>query len=162
MFTDLLFRMSDSWSDFVRDNPDLIVSDTGTGTSSPPAADEAETQKAVIRWAWSHEDSRIRLLYSVPNEGAVTARRGAKMRDMGAVAGQPDLCLPVPQGPFGALYIELKHGQNDVTCAQHRRLKALSSAGNATSVCWTAGQARAEIEMYLDNPFSFIIDTDHA
>lgn len=55
----------------------------------------------------------VDLIYHVPNGGTrgdakSAAIAGNNLKLMGAKAGVPDLCFPVPNFGFGALYVEVK------------------------------------------------------
>lgn len=63
----------------------------------------------VIRPHWRYVD----LIYHVPNGGyrgdvKSAAIAGNNLKLMGAKAGVPDLCFPLPKFGFGALYMEIK------------------------------------------------------
>ena len=95
------------------------------------------------------------------------------MAGAGLVPGNPDLCLPIPRHPYGALYIELKlpaersvvqhlrerldegtlparmntHYMHIVSqLQQHDRL---TDVGNKVIVCYTLEEAMTAMEDYL-------------
>lgn len=119
---------------------------------------EHEMQTRLFAWASSGAARRpeLALLYAVPNGGTRHQIEAARMKGAGVRAGVPDVCLPVPRGPFGALYLELKHGENDVTRAQDAWLRRLHDAGNAVTVVYSFEHATAAIDEYLTDPEHFI------
>jgi len=114
-------------------------------------AGEAAEQIKLFRWAAMNEEfvPELRLLYHVPNEGKRSAAAGARMKAEGLKAGVPDICLPVSRHGYGALYIELKYGQNRPTKAQKEMIAALQTAGNKAAIAYGAEQAREIIRNYL-------------
>ena len=115
-------------------------------------ASEAQEQRALFEWA---ERSRskypaLALMYHVPNGGSRNPIEGRNLKAQGVRAGVPDICLPVPNGRYAALYIELKRPDGGrVSEAQHGWLKALNRAGNLAVVCHGWDEARRTIEEYL-------------
>lgn len=109
-------------------------------------------------YAFSDE---VALLYHIPMGGSRTAGAGARLKRMGAVAGMPDLCLPVPRqtprsleesgedGVSGALYLEMKVGSGRPSGQQEDRIAALEEAGNVCVVVYSWEQAVETIERYL-------------
>ncbi len=62
----------------------------------------------------------------------------------------PDICLPVPKGGHGALYIELKRVKGGVLSANQKVwLDRLNQAGNRAVVCKGWEAARDTIMDYL-------------
>ena len=61
----------------------------------------------------------------------------------------PDVFLPVPQGRYHGLYIELKAGRNTTTENQRKWLDYLQKQGYYTAVCYGWQTAAELIEMYL-------------
>jgi len=112
-------------------------------------ANEHDIQRVLVKWAWAHDDPRIRALRSVPNDGPTSYAKGR-------VAGTPDLLLPVPSGSFGALWVELKRPGGDLSASQYEQLQLLQRMGHATDVAWTTGQAAFALCNYLNNPETFL------
>jgi len=63
----------------------------------------------------------------------------------------PDLCLPVPRGDYGALYIELKVSGRTTTDAQEEMIEKLRAAGNRVVVCRDLDDAIELIQTYLSH-----------
>ena len=66
---------------------------------------EAQHQINIIRWTQIVRDiyPELELLYHIPNGGGRDAKEGRHLKEQGVKAGVPDLCLPVPRGPYDAL-----------------------------------------------------------
>lgn len=88
-------------------------------------------------------------LYAVPNAGRRSPRAGQWMKAEGLRAGVPDVCLPVPRGPFGALYIEHKRPGGKLTPEQERWHRGLTAAGNRVMISHSFDQTRAALLEYL-------------
>lgn len=114
---------------------------------------ENQEQAALFEWAEaaSGKYPELRLLHAIPNGGLRDGRTAAVLQRTGVKSGVPDICLPVPKGGYGALYIELKRVKGGVTSANQRIwLNLLNANGNKVVVCkgWIA--AKNEIEKYLE------------
>lgn len=118
-----------------------------------PSREEQQMQRAIIDWCRYAVSWRGRAitewLHFVPN-GAHLGKSAGIYRSIGLLAGVPDLCLPVPSGGFGALYIELKRARgkppSDVQLDRHARFR---EAGNRVLVCRSAREACAAIVEHL-------------
>lgn len=113
---------------------------------------ESDEQKMLFRWAEYAVCTypELGLLYHVANGGSRNAREAHNLKLQGVKAGVPDICLPVPRGGYGALYIELKRVKRGRVSEEQRIwIDALSRAGNRAVVCKGFEEARKEIESYL-------------
>lgn len=115
---------------------------------------EAEEQAEVIRWAklQVHNFPELALLYHVPNEGRHNVAYRSKLARMGLKKGIPDLVLPVPNGQYHALYIEMKKSDghiSDIRPDQIEKIKLLTNYGNRAVVAYGYMQAINEILRYL-------------
>ena len=115
---------------------------------------EHDEQVALFRWAqWNAGQwPELRWMYAIPNGSARHIAVAAKLKAEGVKAGIPDICLPVPRGGFGALYIELKAKGGRVSQAQRAALDALWKVGNATTVAYGWEEASHCISSYLQAP----------
>ena len=68
---------------------------------------------------------------------------------MGVKAGVSDLCLPYPKGIYCGLFIEMKFGDNRQQASQKEFLKDMEKAGHFVATCYSAEEAIAVIEEYL-------------
>lgn len=113
---------------------------------------EADEQTALFRWAAYNRVKypALDLLYHIPNEGKRSTITGYRLKEQGMRPGVPDICLPVPNVRYTALYIELKR-RNGGKVSENQRswIAALNRAGNRAVVCHGWDEAREEIERYL-------------
>ena len=92
----------------------------------------------------------LELMYHVANGGSRNPVEARNLKLQGVKAGVPDICLPVPNGRFTALYIELKRPDGGRVSEEQRGwLAALNRAGNLAVVCHGWDEARRVIEEYL-------------
>lgn len=113
---------------------------------------EKDEQMLLFDWAeWaacSHPE--LALLYHIPNEGKRSKFVGYKLQAQGMRRGVPDICLPVPRGGYGALYVELKRRKGGRVSEEQRVwIDALNRAGNKAVICKGFDEAKAAIEEYL-------------
>ncbi len=112
---------------------------------------EDTEQINVIQWArWQQEKHpELRLLHHCPNGGSRNKAEAVKLKQMGVVAGIPDLHLPVPKGIYSGLYIELKYDRGTLQENQKEVLRELAEVGNYCAVCYGAEEAIKIIEEYI-------------
>ena len=113
--------------------------------------DESKEQEVLIEWT-ERMKSRypdLSLIYHVPNEGKRNIAYAAKMKRLGLKSGVPDLCLPVPNGKFHGMYIEMKANRNAPSEGQKKWLTRLSERGYYCIVAWSFDYARDEIIRYM-------------
>ena len=113
---------------------------------------EKDEQMLLFEWAEyatvTHPE--LALMYHVPNGGHRNAVEAHNLRLQGVRAGVPDICLPVPRGGYGALYVELKRRRGGrVSEDQRNWIDALNRAGNKAVICKGFDEAKAAIEEYL-------------
>lgn len=105
------------------------------------------------------------LLHSCPNGGARPAivkrrkgdgkvvrfsREAGKLKAEGLVSGMPDLFLPVPNGLYPGLFIEMKAEDGKVSEEQERVIEALGLHGYKVVVCYGHREAIAELTHYCE------------
>jgi hypothetical protein len=113
---------------------------------------ENEEQATLMEWAAfaSSAYPELKLLYAIPNGGYRPPRTAAMLQRTGVKPGVPDLCLPVPQRGYGALYIEMKRIQGGaVSAAQEIWIRNLNRVGNKAVVCKGFSEAKDAILKYL-------------
>ena len=113
---------------------------------------ERDEQELLFEWAEyaACKYPEVALLHHIPNGGRRNAREAHNLRLQGVRAGVPDICLPVPRGGYGALYIELKRKRGGRVSEQQRVwIDALNRAGNKAVVCCGFDEAKKAIEDYL-------------
>lgn len=112
---------------------------------------EAIEQAALFQWAFTVRQTfpELRLLYHIPNGGKRNRFEAANLKRQGVKAGVPDICLPVANGGFHGLYIELKAGKNKTTDKQDEWLSDLRQQGYFAEVCVGWENAKNTIIKYL-------------
>ena len=111
---------------------------------------EHNTQVACIRWFCAqHKDIR-ELLYAIPNGGRRNPREAVRLKMEGVRAGVPDLCLAIPRGGYGALYIELKSKTGRLSTLQKAWAEKAQEAGNKVVVCRGVEEFMEEVTNYLN------------
>jgi hypothetical protein len=112
---------------------------------------EHSEQMALFRWAAYSKGAHpeLDLLYAVPNAGKRSYGAARYMKNEGLQAGVPDICLPIPKGDYGALYIEMKFGKNKPTNNQQEWIDKLKSHNNRVEICWGFDEAKDVILDYL-------------
>lgn len=109
-------------------------------------------QVALFCWASQQFQTYpcLKLMYAIPNGGKRDKITAANLKAEGVKAGTPDICLPVPVGPWHGLYIELKVGDNKPTDEQTLTLAELKKMGYGA--LWVVGweAARDVILAYLN------------
>ena len=113
---------------------------------------EADEQKALFEWAgWARgKFPELALLYHCPNGGTRNPVEARHLKEQGVKPGVPDICLPVPNLHYAALYIELKRRKGGrVSDEQRGWIAALNRAGNHAVVCKGWEEAKRVILEYL-------------
>lgn len=118
---------------------------------------ERAEQAMLLKWA-DAQTSRwpeLGLLFAIPNAGGFSGGfksnvvRVTNLRREGVKKGVPDLCLPVPRGPYHGLYIELKAKGGRVKPEQRAWLAALRDQGYAAHLCVGYEDAQSVLTDYL-------------
>lgn len=103
-----------------------------------PILTEDEEQQALFRWIAfaAGRYPKLKLCIHIPNEGKRSAANGAKLKRMGLRPGAPDVFLPVSNGKYNNLFIEMKRTKGGkVSAAQKRFIEDLNKYGNLAVVC---------------------------
>ncbi len=112
---------------------------------------EADEQTKLFNWIafMKCKYPALDLLYHIPNGGSRNVKEAANLKRQGVRAGVPDLCLPVPNGKYHGLYIELKYGKNKPTDKQKSWITKLREQGYAAEVCYGWIEASETLCTYL-------------
>lgn len=115
-------------------------------------------QVALFCWMSQNFDQypSLKLAYAVPNGGSrdndkhTAMIRRSMLKAEGVKSGTPDICLPVPVGPWHGLYVELKVGKNKPSDEQQWYIAELIKQGYGA--LWVVGweAARDVILAYLN------------
>ena len=112
--------------------------------------EEHQHQVAVIKWFDLQYPSLRGRLYASPNGGHRYKSVAVKLKAEGVRSGIPDLTLPVPNGGYHGMFIEMKTPKGRVTDTQKDWIDFLNAYGYYAVVCFGSDQARAEIKAYLE------------
>ena len=99
---------------------------------------EHDMQVSLFKWASlaGKADSRLAMLFAIPNGGHRDARTAARLRAEGVKRGVPDVFLAVPVGKYHGLWLELKAGKNTPSEDQNLWLASLEFQGYACRVVY--------------------------
>ncbi len=122
----------------------------------PRKNEESVMQRALIKW-WGVNCCLFGvpecLLFSIPNGGNGSAKRGSIMKAEGQRKGAPDLMLSVPRlvGEHweNGLFLELKTPSGHVSPEQEAFHDHLSNRGYKVVVCRSLEECINEITTYL-------------
>lgn len=116
---------------------------------------EHNLQCSIVQWASLHKGRypELESLYAIKNEGLRSLRLGKDFIESGMKRGMPDLCLPVPRGGYGALFIELKSDSGKLSESQKEILRMLMSFGNLCLVAKTYERVTQVIIDYLKGKY---------
>ncbi len=107
---------------------------------------EDQEQIALADWL---RTQKIKF-YAIPNGGYRYALEALKFKRMGAMAGVPDICIPIPSGVYHGLYIELKRRIGGVISDnQQSWLEFLNETGYYARVAYGFDEAREIVLSYL-------------
>ena len=108
-------------------------------------------QQALFEWALLYENAHPELeaMFHVTNEGKRSRQNGAALRRGGLKSGVPDVWLPVANGNYHGLVIEMKAEKNRVTAEQKEWLLRQAGNGWKACACWGFEAAATIIAEYL-------------
>lgn len=113
---------------------------------------ESAEQTALFRWAAYSQGAHpeLMLMHAIPNGGSRDPREAHNLKLQGVKPGVPDICLPVPRGPYHGLYIELKRQKGGRLSEEQKAwLNRLNRVGYRAVVCNGFEAAKDEILDYL-------------
>ena len=115
---------------------------------------EKDEQMLLFEWAEyatiTHPE--LALMYAIPNGEYRPMKTAHNLHLQGVKAGVPDICLPVPRGNYGALYVELKRKRGGRVSEEQRAwIAALNRVRNKAVVCRGFDEAKQAIEQYLNS-----------
>ena len=112
------------------------------------APTEHALQVQCLRWLrLSYPDV---LCYAIPNGAYTTKTSARKLVAEGVCHGIPDMHIPIPNGNYSSLYIEMKNGKaGRLSEHQKEMIQRLQAYGNKVVVCRTFDEFRKEIDEYL-------------
>jgi hypothetical protein len=106
---------------------------------------EYSLQIACVKWFYIKYPNH--LIYAIPNEGKRSLAYGYQLKEMGLLAGMPDLCIP----PY--LYIEFKRpsGQKKVRQKQMNIHRQLRRAGCLVEIMDSEKDFKRYVDRYLSS-----------
>lgn len=113
---------------------------------------ESEQQQALFEWIEYSKAKfeELTLLYHIPNGGKRNAREAARLKQEGVRPGVPDIHLPVANGTYIGLWLEMKAPKGKLSENQKEWKNKLEAWGHKVTVCYNWEQAAAEILNYLE------------
>ena len=112
-----------------------------------------EHEEAVLFADWCQAerltDPRLALIFAIPNGGHRQIGVARKMKAEGVKRGVPDYLLPVPNGEYHGLFIELKTKTGSTSKEQKQWLHALTQQGYLAVVAKGADEAISTVQKYL-------------
>lgn len=117
---------------------------------------ESDIQKSIIKWADMHsrcKNKEIELLYAIPNGAHVSDKNRMRLVAEGLKKGMPDLCLPVPKGRFGSLFLEVKTRDGVLSKDQKAMHEKLESFGNKVVIVRDLFNAIDAIDDYMNERY---------
>ena len=112
---------------------------------------ESNLQQSIIKWSRvaSCTQPELKLLYSIPNGAHVSPKNRIRLLSEGLLKGMPDLCLPIPNGKYGALYLELKTSSGKISKFQKEIHELLRLYSNQIMIVRSIQEAIDAIQNYL-------------
>ena len=125
---------------------------TGERTPTKRIEEEHNIQVNCVKWFRLQYRSYSSLLFAIPNGGFRGKATAGKLKAEGVVAGVADLCLAIPRGGYGALYIEMKKRGCYQRPVQKEWQEICERVGNKYVVCRTIEEFMREINSYMALP----------
>lgn len=116
---------------------------------APQIKEEHNIQTSCVKWFRLQYPQYANLLYAVPNGSYKSRAAAGMMKAEGLTAGVADLCLALPRGRFGALYIEMKQRGNYQQQNQKEWQRLCEKNGNIYKVCHTIEEFMITVNEYL-------------
>lgn len=113
---------------------------------------ESDHQVALFRWAQVAEarHPQLKWLHHIPNGGHRNQLVARKLKREGVKPGVLDLFLPVARGGWHGFYIEMKHGDNDLTSKQAAFGEFVANEGYLVMTAWGWQAAASALVAYLE------------
>ena len=113
---------------------------------------EAEEQATLMEWAsfMKYKYPGLKMLFHIPNGGSRNPIEAAHLKKQGVKPGVPDLFLPIPNGKYHGLFIEMKAKQGRIMENQKMWIRWLNANGYKAVICWGCDHAIKTIEEYLN------------
>lgn len=137
----------------------VIASDTGAQRALVKRVEDkerSEHQEQVRFFNWVRERQggwpELERVFAVPNGGARHIAVATKLKKEGVRRGVPDILFPYQSRGHTGLAIEMKIKGGKVSDAQEDWIAYLRQQGWYAVVCWSAEEAIAALQWYLNRP----------
>ena len=119
-----------------------------TRRAKPPVPLEHDIQVLFVRLV-SALGRPLDVSFAIPNAAKRSPMLMGRLKREGFRKGIPDWCLPVPRGPYNALWIEFKRPGGKPTEEQQEMLARLAEEGSATHIVDDAAKGLEIVREYL-------------
>ncbi len=110
---------------------------------------ESKLQQAAVKWFRLQYPHFKLNLFAIPNGGNRSVITASILKSEGVVAGVADMMLAVPRNSFHGLFMETKHGKNDLSEKQEDFKQAVQKQGYKHTTFRTFDEFEREITAYL-------------
>jgi len=110
---------------------------------------ESKLQQACVKWFRLQYPHFKLNLFAIPNGGNRSVITASILKAEGVVAGVADMMLAVPRNGFHGLWLETKHGKNDLSEKQEDFKQAVQKQGYKHVTFRTFDEFEREITAYL-------------
>ncbi len=113
---------------------------------------EEDLQRACIEWRNLHcvKYPLLKYMFHVPNGGKRPKGEAGKLKALGTKPGVPDLMLPIRNGNWAGLALELKSPIGVTTAEQDEWLAMLKESGYLVAIIKTLDDFIAYTKIYLN------------
>lgn len=140
--------MKEIEDDFIK----RLIAQSAPKQHRPVNREEQTLQTECVRWFRLQYRQYEKLLFSIPNGYYKSRITAIKAKAEGLTAGVADLCLAIPRGGYGALYIEMKQKGNYQQPNQKAWQSECERVGNKYVVCKSIYEFMREINAYMSLP----------
>jgi hypothetical protein len=108
-----------------------------------------EHQLQTICVKWFRIKYRQYIIFAIPNGGFRHYSTAIKLKAEGVLSGVPDLFIPIPNGLYCGLFIEMKVGYNKETKNQLEFIEKLTYHGYKVKTCKTLQEFQEVVDNYF-------------
>ena len=119
-----------------------------TKPAKPPVPLEHDIQALFVQLV-AQLGKPLDVSFAIPNAAKRSPMLMGRLKREGFRTGIPDWCLPVPRGPYNALWIEFKRPGGKPTPEQTEMLKRLEEEGGAVHIVDDAAKGLEVVREYL-------------
>ncbi len=113
---------------------------------------ESKEQSSLIQWIKlsTKKYPDLAYLHCSLNGVKLSAIQANVAKSQGMIKGVPDLFLPLNNGIYSGIFIEMKYGKNKTTPEQDKFLAYVTTQGYYATVCYSWIEAKDELVKYLE------------